>query len=104
MKCKLTMYNDKIDIGMLSENWIKDQTTSDKLEQMGHKFLSVKIPDRPGGGIGLLVNSYLDITELDKEHYDSYECGIWKLKLDSKGDHSLWHIDHQEVRSTKWVS
>ena len=34
-----TVYDEEIDICSLTETWIKDQTTSDKLEQVGHKFL-----------------------------------------------------------------
>ena len=45
----LTMYGVEIDICMLTETWIKDQTTLDKLEQMGQKFLPVNRMDRPGG-------------------------------------------------------
>ena len=66
---------------MLTDIWIKDQTTSDKLEQMGHEFLPVNRLDRSGGRIGLLFNNNLDITRLQT---DSYKYGIWKLKLDSK--------------------
>ena len=42
------MNDEEIDICMLTETWIKDQTTLDKLEQMGHTFLSVNRLDRPG--------------------------------------------------------
>ena len=45
----LTMYEEEIDICMLTETWIKDETTLDKLEQMGHKFLQVYRLERPGG-------------------------------------------------------
>ena len=38
----LTMDNEEIDICMLAGTWINDQATSDKLEQMEHKFLPVK--------------------------------------------------------------
>ena len=43
------MYDEEIDTCMLTETWIKDQRTPEKLEQMGHKFLQVGRLDRPGG-------------------------------------------------------
>ena len=64
------MYSEETDICMLTKTWKKDHTTLDKLEQMGHTFLPVNRLDRPRGGIGLLFNSYLDITELNKGHYN----------------------------------
>ena len=78
------MHNEETDICVMIETYLKDQTTLDKLEQMGHKLLPVNTLDRPRGGICLLFNNHLDIMKLDKEHYDSYIYGIWKLKLDSK--------------------
>ena len=47
---QLAMCDEEINICMLTETWIKDQTKSDKLEQMGHKLLPVNKLDRPGGG------------------------------------------------------
>ena len=58
------MYDEKIYICILTETWIKEPTTLEKLDQMGHKFLPVNGLDRPGGGIGLLYKNYLVIMEL----------------------------------------
>ena len=53
-------------------------------KKIGYKFLPVNRLDRPGGGIGLPFNNYLDIMEPDKGHYDSYTYIILKLKLNSE--------------------
>ena len=43
------MCDEEINVCMLTETWIKDQTTLGKLEEMGHKFLPVNGPHRPRG-------------------------------------------------------
>ena len=44
----VAMYDEEVDLCMLVETSIKDQTALDKLEQIGHKFLTVNRLDRKG--------------------------------------------------------
>lgn len=78
------VHKHNYDFITLTETWVQDTNPHHcaELKGLGYNIHVSPRTNRPGGGIGLLVNKNYKVSSIDTPTYASFEHGMWSVVVD----------------------